>query len=291
MAFPPRLCSARAGWYLPAVRAPIVVIILWQLCGTVAAQDASPADANPAPSAAGPTEQERQALPATTPAATPTAAPPPQDSSAVPATLGSPEATHDVATAVAVDRVAERPLEPGEMTHEEVVAYFRDRRAWRRTRYDRPITLGLHSGYGWVASDEPINPYRIGLGGTVGYTFPIHNTYLGASFTYFTGNSIGAANDDELAAGTYSSIRTSLDLGYEFIFRYVRMRPLLYGGATILSAPSAKKVFPAFGLGAGALVPLSMLYVGVELRFDIIASNSDSGVDSATWLGTLGVRF
>jgi len=184
------------------------------------------------------------------------------------------------------------PIEPGGMTPDEVRRYFRDLRAFMKQRYDRPVTLGLMTGYGWAIDSPGVNPFGPALGANLGYTLPIYNAHVGLSGLYFIGESRRApTTDTELPSGDYSTARATVDLGYELIFRYVRARALASGGSSLIITPVRKTFLPTFGMRAGVLVPFDSLYFGADVRLDFVLGEEAAASHAVTWLATAGLRL
>jgi len=184
--------------------------------------------------------------------------------------------------------------EPGEMTLQEATAYFKDLRRWHRQRYDRPFTLGIGAGFGYGIDSPGVNGYGASLGLSVGYTFPVYNAYLGLSAIHFFGDDVDPAleaGQDDPPSGAYSSNRVTLDYGYEFIFRHVRMRALLTGGGALFDTPEVILIVPTVGLGSTLMFPLGSMYVAGDARFDLQFGRDDLAAHSIETLVKLGLRF
>lgn len=188
----------------------------------------------------------------------------------------------------------QRPREPGEMTPEEVEAYFTDLRAWSRHRYDRPLTIDFRAGYGWAFERRGVTPYRVSLGGSIGYTIPLYDIYLGVTGARFLGNTLKSSTAQTrlgLDPGDYASTRLSFELGHEAMYRHVRLRSYVTAGGVIVTGPNVVDRAALVGVGEMLLVPMGALYTGIDARLEFGIGRDEAAAHLFGLQGAVGLRF
>jgi len=177
-------------------------------------------------------------------------------------------------------------------------------REWRVHRFDRPLTIGLSAGYG-VALDNTAkdsagntvtlaNPYQLGFGLQFGFTTPRYNIYFGFAGSYYLGEDKPSAEAIQRDLHAFSVVRTTLDLGYEFMLPRLRIRPFASLGLSTLLIDSERyrdQYNAAFGFGMFFMIPMGPLYIGADLRMDFVSGRSHAAANTMGLAGVLGLRL
>lgn len=177
-------------------------------------------------------------------------------------------------------------------------------REWRLHRFDRPVTIGLTAGYG-VALDNSAkdsagntvtlrNPYQLGFGLQFGYTLPRYHMYFGAAATYYMGEDNPGPEAAARDIQGFSVLRTSFDMGYEFMLPWLRIRPFTSVGLSTLLIDSKThndQYNAAFGFGLLLMIPLGPLYIGADSRMDFVSGRSLAAANTMGIAGVLGLRL
>jgi hypothetical protein len=145
------------------------------------------------------------------------------------------------------------------------------------------VAASAFGGYGLPKEASGEDLFRLGLGGRLGYTFPLIPLYFGASSTLHLGSA-----DDEPDAETNALSYHCLEFGADLEILSVGLRPYLMAGvADVVTTRDVDGGFlsPAVGVGVAPYYniidsALFDLFVGLDWRFVVLTHELDNGDNS-----------
>jgi hypothetical protein len=157
----------------------------------------------------------------------------------------------------------------------------RERRTAREKTAPGPLVEAF-GGYGAVVGSSAQNDLGAGIGGRIGFVFPV-GAYVGASFTYHFGSTQSAGN---VTSGHAQDLYGGGELGWQLAWPMFSVRPYLGAGAGSLKFNSTyggvtsgdSELGAAFWGGVLVAFRLAPLYFGLDPRALLRTNDGSNGV-------------